>query len=123
MVFSVPIYPQALEEALNFQAPGPSPAAFNTPNEPGLIIRHQEVMTQNELLKQQVWNPSVKLELVLVWAHLLTPKLFSGQISSIKNSLVQVDVYYRTVVPLIWRDTLRSRGDELLGPPGGGINC
>ncbi|KAJ6667850.1 hypothetical protein lerEdw1_016171 [Lerista edwardsae] len=45
---------KALEEALNFQASAPSPSAFNNPAEPSLSIRHQEVMTQNELLKQQV---------------------------------------------------------------------
>ncbi|XP_066472940.1 TNFAIP3-interacting protein 1 isoform X2 [Tiliqua scincoides] len=45
---------KALEEALNFQASAPSPSAFNNPSEPSMIIRHQEVMTQNELLKQQV---------------------------------------------------------------------
>uniref|UniRef100_A0A8C6XUY7 TNFAIP3-interacting protein 1 n=1 Tax=Naja naja TaxID=35670 RepID=A0A8C6XUY7_NAJNA len=41
---------KALEEVLNFQAPPRSPSA--TDPSPGL--RHQEVMTQNELLKQQV---------------------------------------------------------------------
>ncbi|XP_053152641.1 TNFAIP3-interacting protein 1 isoform X2 [Hemicordylus capensis] len=43
---------KALEEALNFQASAAS--AFNSPIEPSMSIRHQEVMTQNELLKQQV---------------------------------------------------------------------
>ncbi|KAM6469304.1 TNFAIP3-interacting protein 1 isoform 2-T3 [Liasis olivaceus] len=45
---------KALEEALNFQAPALSPSAFKSPTDPGLGLRHQEVMTQNELLKQQV---------------------------------------------------------------------
>lgn len=45
---------KALEEALNFQASAPSPSAFSNPTEPSTSIRHQEVMTQNELLKQQV---------------------------------------------------------------------
>nr|XP_034961579.1 TNFAIP3-interacting protein 1 isoform X2 [Zootoca vivipara] len=45
---------KALEEALNVQASAPSPSAFNSPIEPGASIRHQEVVTQNELLKQQV---------------------------------------------------------------------
>ncbi|XP_061473394.1 TNFAIP3-interacting protein 1 isoform X3 [Rhineura floridana] len=45
---------KALEEALNFQASPPSPSVFNGSVEPGTIIRHQEVMTQNDLLKQQV---------------------------------------------------------------------
>ncbi|KAM3849051.1 TNFAIP3-interacting protein 1 isoform 5-T5 [Vipera latastei] len=43
---------KALEEALNFQAPPHSPSAFK--NDPSPSLRHQEVMTQNELLKQQV---------------------------------------------------------------------
>ncbi|KAJ7316384.1 hypothetical protein JRQ81_002546 [Phrynocephalus forsythii] len=41
---------KALEEALNFQAAAP----FSSPVESALSIRQQEVMTQNELLKQQV---------------------------------------------------------------------
>uniref|UniRef100_A0A8D0KEI9 TNFAIP3-interacting protein 1 n=1 Tax=Salvator merianae TaxID=96440 RepID=A0A8D0KEI9_SALMN len=45
---------KALEEALNFQASAASPMAFTSPAELGMSIRHQEVMTQNELLKQQV---------------------------------------------------------------------
>ncbi|XP_062976943.1 TNFAIP3-interacting protein 1 isoform X2 [Elgaria multicarinata webbii] len=45
---------KALEEALNFQASPPSPSAFNSPIDPSASIRHQEVATQNELLKQQV---------------------------------------------------------------------
>ncbi|XP_063148254.1 TNFAIP3-interacting protein 1 isoform X2 [Candoia aspera] len=45
---------KALEEALNFQAPALSPSAFKSPTDPGSGLRHQEVMTQNELLKQQV---------------------------------------------------------------------
>ncbi|XP_054831946.1 TNFAIP3-interacting protein 1 isoform X2 [Eublepharis macularius] len=43
---------KALEEALNVQASA-SPAS-NSPTESSLSIRQQEVMTQNELLKQQV---------------------------------------------------------------------
>ncbi|XP_020665624.3 TNFAIP3-interacting protein 1 isoform X7 [Pogona vitticeps] len=41
---------KALEEALNFQASAP----FNSPIESAMNIRQQEVVTQNELLKQQV---------------------------------------------------------------------
>ncbi|XP_058025684.1 TNFAIP3-interacting protein 1 isoform X1 [Ahaetulla prasina] len=43
---------EALEEVLNLQAPPHSPSALKNPTSPSL--RHQEVMTQNELLKQQV---------------------------------------------------------------------
>ncbi|XP_042308045.1 TNFAIP3-interacting protein 1 isoform X2 [Sceloporus undulatus] len=43
---------KALEEALNIQASAPS--AFNSPTDPAINIRQQEVITQNELLKQQV---------------------------------------------------------------------
>ncbi|XP_044310376.1 TNFAIP3-interacting protein 1 isoform X2 [Varanus komodoensis] len=42
---------KALEDALNVQASAPSPSAFSNPS---MNIRHHEVATQNELLKQQV---------------------------------------------------------------------
>ncbi|XP_072486848.1 TNFAIP3-interacting protein 1 isoform X10 [Notamacropus eugenii] len=46
---------KALEEALNIQAsPSPTPTAFGSPEEPGGLLRKQELLTQNELLKQQV---------------------------------------------------------------------
>ncbi|XP_036604754.1 TNFAIP3-interacting protein 1 isoform X7 [Trichosurus vulpecula] len=46
---------KALEEALNIQAsPSPTPTAFGSPEGPGGLLRKQELLTQNELLKQQV---------------------------------------------------------------------
>ncbi|XP_068958683.1 TNFAIP3-interacting protein 1 isoform X2 [Petaurus breviceps papuanus] len=46
---------KALEEALNIQAsPSPTPHAFVNPEGPGGLLRKQELLTQNELLKQQV---------------------------------------------------------------------
>ncbi|XP_074068691.1 TNFAIP3-interacting protein 1 isoform X2 [Macrotis lagotis] len=46
---------KALEEALNIQAsPSPSPTAFGSPEGPGGLLRKHELLTQNELLKQQV---------------------------------------------------------------------
>ncbi|XP_056667460.1 TNFAIP3-interacting protein 1 isoform X1 [Monodelphis domestica] len=43
---------KALEEALNIQAS--SPTAFGSPEGPGGLLQKQELLTQNELLKQQV---------------------------------------------------------------------
>ncbi|XP_032066335.1 TNFAIP3-interacting protein 1 isoform X2 [Thamnophis elegans] len=45
---------KALEEILNFQAPPHSSSALKNPTDPSSGLRHQEVVTQNELLKQQV---------------------------------------------------------------------
>ncbi|XP_043839863.1 TNFAIP3-interacting protein 1 isoform X2 [Dromiciops gliroides] len=46
---------KALEEALNIQASSsPAPTAFGSPEGPGGHLRKQELLTQNELLKQQV---------------------------------------------------------------------
>lgn len=46
---------KALEEALSFQAsPSSPPAAFGSPEGVGSHLRKQELVTQNELLKQQV---------------------------------------------------------------------
>ncbi|XP_066129125.1 TNFAIP3-interacting protein 1 isoform X1 [Saccopteryx bilineata] len=46
---------KALEEALNIQAtPSSPPAAFRTSEGAGSLLRKQELVTQNELLKQQV---------------------------------------------------------------------
>ncbi|KAM9065437.1 TNFAIP3-interacting protein 1 isoform X3 [Sarcophilus harrisii] len=46
---------KALEEALNIQAsPSPTPNTFGNPEGPGGFLRKQELLTQNELLKQQV---------------------------------------------------------------------
>nr|XP_045008471.1 TNFAIP3-interacting protein 1 isoform X2 [Jaculus jaculus] len=46
---------RALEEALNIQAkPSSPPAAFGSPEGGGGHLRRQELVTQNELLKQQV---------------------------------------------------------------------
>lgn len=46
---------KALEEALSFQAsPSSPPAAFGSPEGIGSHLRKQELVTQNELLKQQV---------------------------------------------------------------------
>uniref|UniRef100_A0A803TVV8 TNFAIP3-interacting protein 1 n=1 Tax=Anolis carolinensis TaxID=28377 RepID=A0A803TVV8_ANOCA len=45
---------KALEEALAFQASAPPQSAFNSSADPSVNIRQQEVMTQNDLLKQQV---------------------------------------------------------------------
>ncbi|XP_035870078.1 TNFAIP3-interacting protein 1 isoform X7 [Phyllostomus discolor] len=46
---------KALEEALSIQAsPSSPPAAFGSPEGAGGLLRKQELVTQNELLKQQV---------------------------------------------------------------------
>ncbi|XP_054106838.2 TNFAIP3-interacting protein 1 isoform X2 [Callithrix jacchus] len=45
---------KALEEALSIQAPPSSPTAFGSPEGAGGLLRKQELVTQNELLKQQV---------------------------------------------------------------------
>ncbi|XP_037762389.1 TNFAIP3-interacting protein 1 isoform X2 [Chelonia mydas] len=45
---------KALEEALNVQAPAPTPSALSNATEPGGSMRPHELLTQNELLKQQV---------------------------------------------------------------------
>ncbi|XP_070595151.1 TNFAIP3-interacting protein 1 isoform X2 [Erythrolamprus reginae] len=45
---------KTLEEILNLQAPPHSPSASKNSTDPSSSFRHQEVMTQNELLKQQV---------------------------------------------------------------------
>ncbi|KAM4826981.1 TNFAIP3-interacting protein 1 isoform 2-T4 [Thomomys bottae] len=45
---------KALEEALSIQAPPSSPAAYGSPEGAGALLRKQELVTQNELLKQQV---------------------------------------------------------------------
>ncbi|TFK09566.1 zinc finger protein 711 [Platysternon megacephalum] len=45
---------KALEEALNVQAPAPAPSALSNAMEPGGSVRPHELLTQNELLKQQV---------------------------------------------------------------------
>ncbi|XP_023582196.1 TNFAIP3-interacting protein 1-like [Trichechus manatus latirostris] len=45
----------ALEEALSLQtSPSSPPAAFGSPEGAGGLLRKQELVTQNELLKQQV---------------------------------------------------------------------
>lgn len=53
------VFPQTLEEILNLQAPPHSPSALKNPTDPSPRLRHQEVMTQNELLKQQVSTRSL----------------------------------------------------------------
>ncbi|XP_065775019.1 TNFAIP3-interacting protein 1 isoform X4 [Muntiacus reevesi] len=45
---------KALEEALSIQASPSSPTAFGSPEGAGGLLRKQELLTQNELLKQQV---------------------------------------------------------------------
>nr|XP_042706906.1 TNFAIP3-interacting protein 1 isoform X5 [Chrysemys picta bellii] len=45
---------KALEEALNVQAPASAPSALSNATEPGGSMRPHELLTQNELLKQQV---------------------------------------------------------------------
>ncbi|PNJ77541.1 TNIP1 isoform 7, partial [Pongo abelii] len=46
---------KALEEALSIQSPPSSPpTAFGSPEGAGALLRKQELVTQNELLKQQV---------------------------------------------------------------------
>ncbi|XP_049730055.1 TNFAIP3-interacting protein 1 isoform X3 [Elephas maximus indicus] len=46
---------KALEEVLSLQtAPSSPPAAFGSPEGAGVLLRKQELITQNELLKQQV---------------------------------------------------------------------
>lgn len=45
---------KALEEALSIQASPSSPTAFGNPEGAGGLLRKQELVTQNELLKQQV---------------------------------------------------------------------
>ncbi|XP_012889265.1 PREDICTED: TNFAIP3-interacting protein 1 isoform X1 [Dipodomys ordii] len=45
---------KALEEALSIQASPSSPSAFGSPEGAGALLRKQELVTQNELLKQQV---------------------------------------------------------------------
>lgn len=45
---------KALEEALSIQASPSSPTAFGSPEGAGGLLRKQELVTQNELLKQQV---------------------------------------------------------------------
>uniref|UniRef100_G3TKP7 TNFAIP3-interacting protein 1 n=1 Tax=Loxodonta africana TaxID=9785 RepID=G3TKP7_LOXAF len=46
---------KALEEVLSLQtAPSSPPAAFGSPEGVGVLLRKQELITQNELLKQQV---------------------------------------------------------------------
>jgi hypothetical protein len=52
----LPLLPQsqALEEALSIQSSPSSPPAFGSPEGAGALLRKQELVTQNELLKQQV---------------------------------------------------------------------
>ncbi|KAM5298262.1 TNFAIP3-interacting protein 1 [Ctenodactylus gundi] len=45
---------KALEEALSIQASSSPPTAFGSPEGAGGLLRKQELVTQNELLKQQV---------------------------------------------------------------------
>nr|XP_020031786.1 TNFAIP3-interacting protein 1 isoform X1 [Castor canadensis]XP_020031787.1 TNFAIP3-interacting protein 1 isoform X1 [Castor canadensis] len=45
---------KALEEALSIQSSPSSPPAFGSPEGAGALLRKQELVTQNELLKQQV---------------------------------------------------------------------
>lgn len=71
-----PLPRQALEEALNVQAS--PPPIFAATLEPAGKVPQQELLTQNELLKQQVgqeqgarWGWGAQQPPVLCWTHVL----------------------------------------------------